>query len=422
MQRLVREQKIPYRSQRYQQALKIYRDNLREIVDLAGDNQIPLFFGELVSNLADQPPFISLEDEQAEKRLKKKVKNLNQLQLQTLLQQDSTLAMLYYHSGVHFEKEGRYAEAHQHYLRAKDLDLLRFRASEDFNQVLHNLSKAQHVYLVPLLTTYRQQSPHGLIGDSLMTDHLHPTIRGNQLIAAAFYQALQSKMDQFALDSSRLSTETNYFERSGVTLLDQWVANFRITVLTKGWPFVEQSQIAAFVDGFQPENYLQTTGFTLWKDEINWLEAHLNMALHYEKSGALEAALEEYAAISKAFPFDEEMLNQQGRLLIALGRINDARSILETSHSKKPTNFAARMLGAILTQQRDLPTGIGYLKIAVDLNPRDVQSLYNLAGAYYMSGAYNQALDMLDKLLSIDPGNQEAKVLLQQVKTRAGVE
>jgi tetratricopeptide (TPR) repeat protein len=421
MQRLVKEEKIPYQSERYQQALEIYQNNLQDIVDMARENQIPLFIGELVSNLADQSPFISLEDERADKQLKATLASADSFQIQQLLREKTPSAAVHYKVGTQLQKKGKFIEAQEHFTRAKDLDLLRFRASEDFNRVLHLLSEEDHVFLVPLIDVYEQHSPNGLIGDSLMIDHLHPRVEGYQLIAAAFYEALHQHEIGSRFDTRRLLSDRDYQQRSGITALDRWVADFRIAVLKKGWPFSESSQIASFIDRFQPENFLQTTGLALWKEDLNWLKAHLVMAAFYEKKGELSAAAEEYAALSKAYPFDQEMPNHLGRLLIAQGRIVEARAVLEKSYTKKPTNFAARMLGAIHTEQKEYQIGIRYLQKAIDLNPRDVQSLYNLSGAYFMTGAYNQALDMLENLLSIDPNNQNAKRLLKQVKLKAGV-
>jgi hypothetical protein len=90
---------------------------------------------------------------------------------------------------------GANQEAKEHYLRARDLDTLRFRADSKINEI--NRSTASSISgaeLVDAEAILSQESPDGIIGNDLLYDHVHLTPRGNYLLARAAFLKIASQL------------------------------------------------------------------------------------------------------------------------------------------------------------------------------------------------------------------------------------
>ena len=70
---------------------------------------------------------------------------------------------------------------------AKDLDALRFRAPSDINKLIIQFGKEYKTPVVNIDSEFASISTDNITGDNLMTDHLHPTLKGYQIIGDLFY-------------------------------------------------------------------------------------------------------------------------------------------------------------------------------------------------------------------------------------------
>ena len=97
----------------------------------------------------------------------------------------------YFALGQVLESQGDYPRARQAYLAAKDRDQLRFRAPETFNSVIREVAAQYGARVVEVQARLLQAAEHGIIGDDLMLEHLHPNLEGYFLLADAYYEALR---------------------------------------------------------------------------------------------------------------------------------------------------------------------------------------------------------------------------------------
>ncbi len=90
------------------------------------------------------------------------------------------------------EAAGEFSAATRVYILAKDLDLNPFRAHSDFNNSVRDLAAqyAPNSHLVDLEEIFSAASPNGTPGFDLFLDYVHPTQRGNLLIARNVFRAL----------------------------------------------------------------------------------------------------------------------------------------------------------------------------------------------------------------------------------------
>src|SRR5690606_1806902 len=118
---------------------------------------------------------------------------------------------------------------------AKELDFLRFRAPEKINDIIVSLAKKYNSHLVDMKNVFLEHSPQKVIGDELMTEHVHPNVKGQFLMANAFYNKIK------ALDL--LNDWDNYidfdeaFRDIPITKIDSIKGKMVIEDLKKSWPY-----------------------------------------------------------------------------------------------------------------------------------------------------------------------------------------
>jgi tetratricopeptide (TPR) repeat protein len=111
--------------------------------------------------------------------------------LQTAAGTDPGHAATHYHLARALEASGRLAEANDSYDRARDLDANPFRAHSEFNDILRELAgEFDHVHLVDADKLFRDASAPHAPGFNLFLDYVHPTRRGNIILAHGVFDTI----------------------------------------------------------------------------------------------------------------------------------------------------------------------------------------------------------------------------------------
>lgn len=84
---------------------------------------------------------------------------------------------------------GDYPAAKEHFVRAQDLDTLRFRADTRINDIIRSVAgkSGSSVGLVDAAAIYAEHSPHGISGSEFFYEHVHMNPEGNYLLARALF-------------------------------------------------------------------------------------------------------------------------------------------------------------------------------------------------------------------------------------------
>jgi tetratricopeptide (TPR) repeat protein len=90
--------------------------------------------------------------------------------------------------------QGDFAGAREHYMRARDLDTLRFRADSRINDINRSVATSSGAELVDGDKLFSQSSPNGVTGSELVYEHVHMTPEGNYLLARAMFLQIASKL------------------------------------------------------------------------------------------------------------------------------------------------------------------------------------------------------------------------------------
>jgi lysophospholipase L1-like esterase len=186
-------------------AIEHYQYNLQRMVDLARRARVPIVLCNPVTNLKDCPPFkiearadLTSADRRRFEELWNRARTLKDSQATERIEcLRQALAIDDRHAGAHFLlghsllSAGYVAEAKQAFVRAKDEDICPLRILEPMYPVLANVARTNGVPLVDVRALIESRTPDGIPGNEWLMDHVHPTISGHQLIAAALIAELE---------------------------------------------------------------------------------------------------------------------------------------------------------------------------------------------------------------------------------------
>jgi tetratricopeptide (TPR) repeat protein len=435
MERLARGQLVPEGSPVYRQALATFRANLDEVAAIAREHHIPLIVSTQVSNLRDFPPFVSQHPPSLSPTARlafatgmnsglthraNGMLDSSLASFERALDVDSARADVHFQVGKALDTLSRPGEAALRYGRARDLDLLRFRASSDFNLEISLSASPPWVFVTDMERKFRANSKGGMIGGSLILEHLHPNLRGQFLMAKEFTRVMREAavlVDTAAWSRRDTVADDVLWEDRSVTMLDEICAQRRILALTSGWPFREdEARIPQLPDGGLNDIVRRMT-----RAEITWEEAHVAAAEFYRKAGDRKNLAREYRALINVLPVNVSAYLLLGDLEYKNGEVGMAWDVLRRSLKVERTHFALNTLGAIALQVGNPDSAFTYLRQARVLaaTPEEQMRTGYLLGATYASvGNGSAARDELERVLRQNPGFSPALKILEQLGGR----
>jgi tetratricopeptide (TPR) repeat protein len=143
---------------------------------------------------------------------------------------------------------GRYPEASKHFVQARDLDTMPWRAPTLSQQAILRVARQHGAAVCDLEKVFRESSPGGAIGWELMDDHVHPTLQGQALVARAILECLMRMREPLNLSPEALARVSDwkvYARRLGDNPFDRYsVAHTLRTVFDV--PFMHEANPEAF--------------------------------------------------------------------------------------------------------------------------------------------------------------------------------
>ena len=413
MELMVGEQKIPYQSELYFKGINQFKYNMAATLQTLQQKNIPVFFSNLVSNIKDLPPFINNEQEERN-------------------------AAYYYHEAQLSCSREDYIQAYEYFAKAKDLDLLRFRAPEVLNTVIQELCELySNVYFVNTKNELEEHAPYRLLGNELFTDHVHPNLKGYCLMSNAFYETIVNS--GLLPQPVRTVTNEELLCEMPVSPIDSIAGEFRIMKLKGHWPFYDSSYTNISI----PENTIEEKlAARFFRKEDDWLSVHNTLYTAYIKSDqpnkaakVAEGTVLEYAE-DPVFYESAAMINGES------GNIKTATFYLKKSFDLAPAFEKAHYLTVYYLMQDQPEAAIPFLNYATNNNTQglnlkslkplveqviiqkqnlandttNILLMNNIANNYLMMDNKNGALIYIDKILRIEPENQNALNIKNSLK------
>ena len=126
--------------------------------------------------------------------------------------------------------------------------------------------------------------------------------------------------------------------------------------------------------------------------------------------------MKEINAIIGQHPHYSETYQYVIKLLIDAKLFNYALPYLQKLNSFEPSYLTTKWLGSIALQNGKYQEALYYLKQCTQYNQTDPQVWYNLSGAYFYMNQIADALNAVEKSLSINPEDQRSISFYQQLK------
>ena len=277
------DQQVRATSPLMQQAYANYEDNLRDTIRVAEAAGAKVIVSTVATNLKDCAPFGSLLREglnsadmrawstlMAEAQLDEPNSPAEALKrYQQAAAIDGGYAQREFLMARVALKLGDYKAAREHFVRARDLDTLRFRADSRINEVNRSVAASAGAVLVDAEKILSDAAPDGIIGTDQIYEHVHMTPEGNYLLARAMFAEIAPKLASGNQPTEPLS-EADCERLLALTGFDRWrLANEMFGRLQKA-PFTNQfnhsEQLFHFAWGAQPpsENPNDTVAKYQW--------------------------------------------------------------------------------------------------------------------------------------------------------------
>ena len=371
MKRIVGDRDIPYDSDNYHLAMSRYRQNMGELILQFSEKQIPVFLSEVISNVKDIAP-LSYQSTEKENEAMKAFRTAE----------------------ANYEK-GDYHSAKELYNKARDLDGVRFRASGEVNQIIEALSLKYDTHLVPMLQAFENNSPHGIIGSNLLTEHVHPNISGCFLMANTFFSKIVESGILGALDMSLIHSAHYYKSNWGYTTLDSLSAHHLIANLMTHWPFAPfDSEAADYRLSYRPASELDSIAFLSMADPNQGInDMRIDLAKDYAAHGKHQAAYWEHESLLRTNPYRAINYRDAASSLIILGDLPLALEYFQESAKYKASFYASYRMGEIYLIKGDYRRARKSLEEAFSL-ASDSKDKIKTLGKLFMACTYgNQTED-----------------------------
>ena len=394
MARMAQNQYIQLNSDVYKKGIQQFEGNLKDILEIAKENNIPVILGTLACNLKDQYPFVSMNS-----------KNYPR-------------ADIIFKQATEELKRENISKADSLFRLAKDLDALRFRAPSEINRTIVSLANKFRDPIINIDSAFNAMSPYHIVGNNLMTDHLHPTLQGYKIIGKLFYKAMEENKLLPNTVPRNLSNEKQDSLTSvnfNFTSLDSTIGEYRIKLLKNDWPYIKKKNQVPVNKLLQAKDYIDSLAYNLMLNKIDWEPAHRSAANYYLLTKNYSKFIDMMNALISQYPFIQEYYDFAANKLLEAKIFDKAYFYLQGSFNIKPSDFSAKWLGIINLNKGNIESAKKFLLESIKLNSRDAQAWYNLAGCYVNKEDYKSALDAVNNSLKISPQYREAKVLQAQL-------
>jgi tetratricopeptide (TPR) repeat protein len=451
MQSMVAEQRIPFGSPLYKKGIEQFISNTDETLSLFQKNEIPVFISNLVSNESGIKPFVSIAPDSLRYPGFYKnygagieaMKNGDQPQSIKYLERANQIfsghALCNYYLGKLALEEGNFEKAKDHFILAKDLDALRFRAPSEINSAIAQLvTKYKVAHLVDTRKAYDSISLHHIIGNELMLEHVHPNLSGYAIMSNCFYEAMKAA----GVIPANGEVQVNFEQLKSmmpITAMDSMMGVYRVAKLRQNWPF---NEVLSNDDSSVVRSEEARLAWSVINENRRWPDAMDKLYNFYFSKNDLARSATVMESLILEHPTESFFYDKTANLLGKLGNYEEAAFYFKRAFILSPGFEYARTLFVIYLTIDKPNEAMPYLNYAIQHNTSNlnflpvrkyageiivlqkeiskdstnIPVLKQIAGSYMNMGNKEGAWKYAEKILKVDPKNKEALVLLGQIK------
>jgi tetratricopeptide (TPR) repeat protein len=401
---------VPADSLALQNVYASFERNLEFMVDALLADGTRVILCTVAVNLADWGPAASSplpEDSPARPLLKEGESLLSEGRpAEALLALEKATALAPDHAAAHFllgrarQATGDNEAARASFERARDLDLYRFRADTEINEIIRRIAARHADRGVTLVDADRALVADGLPGQEQFTEHVHMTFDGMKRLGLLVAQALPPMLPN--LGSPRAFTaadEAELRERIFFTPFDELL----LSVVAR-----DVGEIDIFED--RPR-----AGET--RDHWSALEKNLR-ASHPFDVAQLEAA---FARAQALRPDDPGNAASRADYLSRLGRTAEAATVGQSVLARKPTYFEGyRFMADAAKEQGDFIRARALYGRALDIYRLIPDAQKNVGDLERREGDIEAARAAYTRAFTLDAANVGAALALAEIQANSG--
>jgi tetratricopeptide (TPR) repeat protein len=250
------DKQVPASSPQMKYVYANFEKNLRDTIAVARKAGAKIIIATVATNLQDCAPFASQHREGLKPEELRSwtalVQQGNDLEASSpsdalklylsAAKIDDQYAELEFRIARRLAATGDYKAAREHFVRARDLDTLRFRADSRINEINRSVESSPNVALVDADKILSDASRDGIIGSDLVYEHVHLTPEGNYLLARAMFLQIAKdlRLDQTQSGDSGILSEADCEHLLALTKYDRYrIASEMLNRLQKA-PFTTQ--------------------------------------------------------------------------------------------------------------------------------------------------------------------------------------
>ncbi len=350
MELMVADQQITYGSPLFDRGIRQFETNMDETLEICHRYGIPVFISNLVSNLKDQRPFISVPPANPAV--------------------DSASALYDYALGSQAWAVGDFAAAKQDYMRAKEMDALRFRAPERINDIIAGFCrKYDNVHLVDTRAVFEAASDHGIIGKSLLLEHVHPNLTGYALLSDAFYRVLRQQ-GLIPAAGGREMDLPQLLREMPLTRVDSLAGAYKIANLENNWPFSDSGHNAGppSRDALHLSTEEEDLAYAVAFEHLSWEDAMRQLYDYYSKTEDWAKAATVMEALCLEHPSEAAWYEKAAMLYGKLEESDKAILYFGQAFSREPSFERAHYLFALCLRADRPRDAMPYLDYAIANN------------------------------------------------------
>ena len=468
------EQQIARDDPRLGKVYDHFAANLRAMIAKAHRSGAETVLLTVATNLRDQPPFASahrpdLEPDEASRwqahsdagvaaaAAGAAQRAVEAWQLAESI--DDRYAELHFRLGRSLLALGHGEEALRHFLEARDLDTLRFRADSRINEVIREVAAQQAergVTLIDTATQVAEGSPgpedarsssresraSWLPGYRLFHEHVHLNFDGNRVVAEAVYEHLRARLSAATREAPRnLGAEASALhrpsreiltERLVFTEIDRLEMEREILRIVSRPPFTGQLDHSTDLE----KRRMRLAGMTPTTDRESWeraqrqyrsrlaedprdLEIRRRFATLLQARRHSEAAAEHWRHLLERLPGVASWRADLATALADLGRRDEALAELATlSRANGETADLAVHRGSLLETLGDAAAAEDAYRSALRLRPNHPVARFNLANLALQRGDRTEAIAgyraLIEQQPTFAPGHHNLGRCLEQ--------
>lgn len=321
-------------------------------------------------------------------------------------------------------------EAHSHYVLARDLDALRFRADTGINKAIRTTAGGKEdegVYLADVEQAFANASAGGAPGEALLYEHVHLTFEGNCLLARTVLEQivriLPDSVRPRGEPAAPFLSDRECRERLPFTEWNRLKGSSSIAMMFLQPPFPDQldhaerqerwrrrlDELKKSLAGGGAQAAVAEYRHALARNEGDFA-LHKDFAALLAEQGKLDEAAEQLNRALELVPHDYIQLSRLAEILGSQGKLDQALACAAESVKLMPDDPQLHnTMGRLLITAGKPDQAAASFRAALKLRPNVAMIHVNLGDALALQKQYDQALDEYNEALRLDPNLVNAR-------------